>query len=464
MATRRDELEALTKETLIEHVLLLEGRLQTLEKQVRELQAVVATPKPLGKAVGKTAANSSLPPGQSQKGQVRRRVKRKRGPKHGHVGASHRNLPPDEVVECRVTRCAGCGAALADLEQTCVGSRQQIDLAPLQQVVREARCYALCCPSCGQTQQAAYPAEFASHSCFGPRLTQAVVYLHYAHPLSYQRVQHILRDVFGASVSLGALVNLVQRQTPRLHQAAEIIRQHLQRAPVIGSDETRARVDGQTWWQWVFQTPRWVYMRMDRRRSRDVIKAVLGRATPEVWVSDLGAMQITDNPAQTRQVCLAHQVRDLQYAIDAHRCPWAYRLQSLFYQAMRLGKQRAVLTDDHYQQQVRQLEQQLDTLLAQYPDNDDSRRLLQRFRKHRASLLVFLYRSDVPPTNNASEQALRNSVIYRKVTGGFRTLRGAHRYAHIVSILESARRQQRTFIDLLSALLIPPPVLLPQRE
>jgi len=67
--------------------------------------------------------------------------------------------------------------------------------------------------------------------------------------------------------------------------------------------------------------------------------------------------------------------------------------------------------------------------------------------------LVFLHRADVPPTNNASEQALRNSVIYRKVTGGFRTHWGADLYADMISILETARRQRRTILDVLSLVL-----------
>ena len=49
----------------------------------------------------------------------------------------------------------------------------------------------------------------------------------------------------------------------------------------------------------------------------------------------------------------------------------------------------------------------------------------------RDKLLVFMtrrvmleacFQHDVPPTNNVSERALRPSVIFRKVTNGFRSL------------------------------------------
>ena len=53
----------------------------------------------------------------------------------------------------------------------------------------------------------------------------------------------------------------------------------------------------------------------------------------------------------------------------------------------------------------------------------------------RDKLLVFLTRRDVEATNNASERALRPSVIFRKVTNGFRSEWGAKVYADLRSIV-----------------------------
>ncbi len=59
-------------------------------------------------------------------------------------------------------------------------------------------------------------------------------------------------------------------------------------------------------------------------------------------------------------------------------------------------------------------------------------------------LFVFLKRRDVEPTNNESEQALRPSVIFRKVTNGFRSEWGAKTYAALCSIVETGRRNGRS--------------------
>jgi hypothetical protein len=41
-----------------------------------------------------------------------------------------------------------------------------------------------------------------------------MLYLHYAHPLSYERVQTILRDMTGLKLGIGTLVNIVKRGQP----------------------------------------------------------------------------------------------------------------------------------------------------------------------------------------------------------------------------------------------------------
>ena len=59
-------------------------------------------------------------------------------------------------------------------------------------------------------------------------------------------------------------------------------------------------------------------------------------------------------------------------------------------------------------------------------------------------LLVFLTRRDVEPTNNGAELALRPSVIFRRVTNGFRSDWGAKVYADLCSIVATGRLAGRT--------------------
>ena len=57
------------------------------------------------------------------------------------------------------------------------------------------------------------------------------------------------------------------------------------------------------------------------------------------------------------------------------------------------------------------------------------------------SLFLFLEDAAVPPTNNSSEQAIRMSTIFRKVTNGFRSDWGKDLFANVRSIINTGKRQ-----------------------
>ena len=66
---------------------------------------------------------------------------------------------------------------------------------------------------------------------------------------------------------------------------------------------------------------------------------------------------------------------------------------------------------------------------------------------------MFVTDRAVPATNNVSERALRPSVIFRKVTNGFRSEWGADTYAAFRSVVSTAKANGRSMLlDLRQAL------------
>ena len=59
--------------------------------------------------------------------------------------------------------------------------------------------------------------------------------------------------------------------------------------------------------------------------------------------------------------------------------------------------------------------------LALCPTQADRIRLQNRYADLRENLFLFLDDLRILPTNNTSEQAFRWSIIFRKVTNGFRS-------------------------------------------
>ena len=112
--------------------------------------------------------------------------------------------------------------------------------------------------------------------------------------VSYNRLVEMFKGLFGLEISEGAIANIFSRaHTPFAAEAGRIDAE-VRAAAVIASDETSARVEGQTCWQWVFGSATAVAHRIAASRGKAVVSEFLKDATPEVWVSDrLGAQIIT---------------------------------------------------------------------------------------------------------------------------------------------------------------------------
>jgi len=257
-------------------------------------------------------------------------------------------------------------------------------------------------------------------------------------------------------ISQGAIANIIRRAAGKLQPQAERIRQAIRASPVIGCDETGARVDGHNQWQWGFETTEASYHLIAASRGSETIEQVLGKAEPEVWVSDCFSAQL-QAPAKQRQLCLAHQLRNLQYGIDAERCGFCYRMQQLLRRALGLNKHRDSLSSHIFAAQVKAIETACDQLLSRPVSTGTGQRLGKRYLQHRHALFTFLCRPDVPADNNGSERALRKSVVHRKVSGGLRSAWGAQAFATIATVLQTAQKHGRDAWSTLTPLLGPSP-------
>lgn len=470
-----EDLREWSPEALVALIRRLEEQLAGVTAQLAAAQARIGELEAeLARRGGppKTPQNSSTPP---SKGWKRERPAApggaKRGPPFGHVGTRRRRAEPDWVVLCQPTHCASCGQDLATAPQERVGTSQVVELPPVQPVVLEAWRYAATCPHCGTTTTADYPASFEPTRVFGPHLEALWTYLHEQHHVGYARLATLGRDLWHLAISQGALANALARAARRLRAPAAAIREQVRASPTIGSDETSARVNGRTHWQWVFQTPTASYHVIVPRRNGEVVQEFLGDAEPPAWVSDLWKPQL-NAPAARHQICLAHQLRELQYVVDREQSGWARDCQALLRRAIHRAHQRdrGMLRGAAYTAAIQKIEADCDALLAAPVEGAEASRLWVRFREHREHLFVFLYDPTVPPTNNASEQALRHSVVHRKVTGGFRSDWGADAHAILTTVLETARKRGDDLLATLHAALGPPaaippgfPVLSPSR-
>lgn len=431
------ELSSSAKDALIEqlwqNVEALQGQVQALQRQLAGQSRV---PK-------KTAENSSIPPSKGFKPNLK--LKQTPGIKRqasvGREGGGRGLHPePDQTIVARLKQCPQCGEEILPEQHQLQARYDKIELPPIQPSVTRIERYGGHCRQCQQSFVASVPVGMEPGSPFGQSVESLATYLRYNHAISYQRLSQMMAEVFGLAISAGGIANLFERVKARLDGQVEAILQRLQQSQLVCSDETSARVNGQTQWEWVFQNPTLCLHVIRPSRGTQVITEVLQAHRPQVWVSDLFSAQ-KNHPAQEWQVCLAHQLRDCQFAIDAGDTVFAPVMKRVLLRSFVIHKRRDRLADSTLYQYRCDLNRRLQKALALAPTHKEGIRLHKRYRNLQANLFLFLDDATIPPTNNSSEQALRMSVVFRKVTHGFRSEWGRDLFAAVRSVVNTGKRQ-----------------------
>jgi transposase len=455
----RDDLARMSRDELIDLVLADYAKLQQLEAEIEALKLKLEK----GKKPPTNSSNSSQPPSRDQKSNLaKERKKHRHGPPVGHVKYGRKLVAkPDHIVEVKPQNCSHCQTDLSEAITALVDVNQITELPDAKAEVIEVRQYTAVCSCCGQEQVGEPSAGLEMNRTFGARLEGTVVYYRQEQHMSYVRTKSALRDLYGVEISQGGIDQIMQRGGKGAIEQASAIQANIQESAVVYSDETGSRVAGQNWWQWVFCTATDVFHVIRFDRSVDVIKDVMAGHVVDVWVSDCYSAQVKAL-ARFHQLCMAHQLRNLQAVVDLHPASfWAKAMQVLFRSAIHLHNHRDQLSPPEFQAQVQRIERLCNRLLERSPEQPDAKRLLKRYNKYRDCLFVFLHRTDVSPTNNVSERNLRPSVVHRKVIGCFRSGWGAQAYAAIASVTETAALKNISAFDAIQNLFGIPALPLP---
>ena len=335
-------LQTLSRDELIALILAQHAQIEAQAQQISaltariaELEAKLATPP-------KTPDNSSLPPSKGQKPNLSDRANKP--PRRSRPGVARAlSEHPDRTIEATLVACPHCEHALGPADQPEIHAYDHIDLPPIHPFVTRINRHSGVCPCCRKHVAAPAPEGLEPGSPFGPGLCALILHLHITQAISFERLARLMREVFGLTISEGAIANILARAQAPLLAAAAPMAAAVRASAVVGSDETSARVCGKTWWQWVLLSSTAICHIIADTRAAEVVTTFLQGARPEVWVADRYGGQL--GHGAVRQMCLAHLLRDTNYAIEDGDTIFAPGFRQVLLRAMAIGKRRDTLKD-----------------------------------------------------------------------------------------------------------------------
>jgi transposase len=455
----------LDRETLVELVVHLVAEQATviaaLQEQVAALQQENAE---LRGRLGQNSSNSSRPPSSDLPG-ARPAAKRtpsgrRAGGQPGHPGHQRARLPVDEVdrvIPLVPTVCRQCGEVLAATAGPGdpADERQQVtELPPPRAEVTEYQLAARRCRGCGTVTRASRPAEVGA-SAFGPRLQALVALLSGRYRLSRREVVQFMGDVWGADVALGSVGELEQATSTALAPVVGEAHAAAQRAAMANMDETGWREGRRKACLWVMVTALLTVFRVDRTRSGQVARELLGPS----WRGIVGSDRFSGYAwleVPWRQVCWAHLKRDFQQLVDwgGAAAPIGTAALAIEQQVFELWHRfragaidRAALQAELVPLRVKLRDLLLDGTTSEHAKAAGRCSELLRLWP---ALWSFARYEGVEPTNNAAEQALRPAVLWRKGSFGTHSPAGSRFAERMLTVSATCRQQGRDLLGFLT--------------
>jgi transposase len=427
---------------------LLQQQVQSLQQQVRGLQ----------QQLKQNSRNSSKPPSSDYFKQKRRRPPsgRKPGGQPGHNGHHRQRLPPgriDQRVHYIPSSCRFCQSALPQIQRPCDPPprwHQVCEIPPLAATLTEHQAHGRLCPCCGKITFAAIPDLIRKH-VFGARLSGLMNYLSARCHNGKRLIQEILADVFGVPIALGSVAAREREMQAALKRPYAQAQRHLRYAPVKNLDETSWASGGNPCWLWVAATQKAALYRIHRRRSRKVLRRLLGAKQIGTIITDRHGAY-SHWPATHRQICWAHLQRDFQYWKDAGiglgRTGLAI-CKDLF--ALWRDVAQGKLSWPNLQQSIQSVQTRLRRTLMWW--SEQRHRTPSGFASHLLccweSLWTFSRQQGVEPTNNHAERMLRPAVLWRKNSFGSQSRGGCIFTERILTTVATLRLQGRNVLEYL---------------
>lgn len=412
------DLQSLSREELI-------GLILAQAQQIEELRAELERIKRSGK-------RSAAPFSRATKVENPKTPGRKPG-----EGSFERRKAPEDMLWSEARRvaldvrcCPECGGVLGP------AAVEWASVTELPEKVRpEVRVYAVevrHCGGCGGTVRGRHedlaPDQYgATAHRIGPRAKAAAHALHYGLGVPVRKTPQILELLTGLKLTQGALTQDALKQAGgAAGKVYAQLRDGVRHSPVVHTDDTGWRTGGETAQLMVFDTPdRTVYQIRPRHRNEEVREVIPADYTG-VLVNDRGKSYEAEELAGVKQQkCLAHLIRNINEVLASKRGKarhFGLKLKGLLRDGLKLWHEGRQGKD--VAARSRKLEQALTHhLRCRMLRDEDNQKLLDGIglQHDRGHVLRFLRDSQVEPTNNRAERALRPAVIARKFPSARKT-------------------------------------------
>jgi transposase len=394
--------------------------------------------------------------------------KKKKGAPFHHPPWSR--MKPDRIDEIEVVipdKCDGCGSH--QLEASGIDDEEHIqeDIVLPKRITKKFVKKVMKCKKCKKLVRGGQGTDEIPMAHIGPRAKAWANTLRYEIGIPQKKIQKMFETLFDMPFVQASVVGFEKKLRERGGSLYEEIKGVIQKAPSRYADETGWKLNGMLRQLWCVCTTRAAYYHIDLSRGTKVIASLLGVEKKKgemkekrffgILVSDF--YRAYDKLKGFKQKCIPHLLRlikkkEKRFGGDRKADAFLSKLKTLSKQIMELFKRRKSIKNYVV------VRADLVARLKRHLSRSIGVKQLDKWRtqlgKRQKELTACLFHPVADSNNNFVERQLRLSVIMRKITFGNRSEKGIKNHAVIMSLLQTAKLNNRLPADVFHNILVDP--------
>lgn len=306
---------------------------------------------------------------------------------------------------------------------------------------------------------------------FGPQMLAMIGWMKSVGHCSYSTIETWMEDVLQVPVSRGYLSKLCTGTiSDSLQDAYDELTEAIPGQEQLGSDETSHKDNGKKHWIWCITAVTFSVFHIAKTRSREVLEKLVGEEFTGYLNFDYFSANCSFawNFSIKAQYCWAHLIREMRFLSEKHpdmkTKAWAEQLVDRSRRLFSAWHRRDEMSEEGFHRSMVTHRDRFLELVRHPPSTKEAANLAARFavieyrqddseRTETYDLsqdyFRFMFAEEVEPTNNHSEQQIRQCVIDRRITQGTRSEAGQRYHERMWTMIATCKKQNRNVFEFL---------------
>ncbi len=362
---------------------------------------------------------------------LRAKKSTRRGAPLNHPGTNRRQTPiVKEIIDADY--CPGCGSSNVSDDKVLKRVTEETPV-PIIPETKETEIHIKKCDDCGLTFVPPHN-KTPLKGKFGINIMVLVIFIKFLLRGVLRKTANFLESGFAFKITPASINAIIKRVADAAEKGYEDLKARIGQAKKVYVDETSFSVLGVKQWVWVFRTANDILLVIRPSRGSNVLLEILGENYAGVVICDCWRAYNFLADTALIQRCWAHLLRKSGALCDTVAGKHLHeKLMALFDEIKTFNASNP--TERQRKLRYTRMTNRLEKLIDYYARYDYLIEVVKYVGFNIDNWFTCVKVADVEPTNNFAEQAIRETVMVRKIIGAFRSETGKQNYEKLASLI-----------------------------